>query len=186
MRLTPRRSAIRYGHSFLRERRRQIDCGCVGQVSSNLLLDTEGTTWCDLCLTTGWVSQDLGTVVTDDAGGCVGEDNRDLETTLALDIHEVGLWCLDELLELVGGLFHGLWWVSEVVRGHGNTREKVMGVDLGVVLGFIARGRVGIEVMVVVCWEGGGGRGVGWERIGRVWGWGKGGVVGSVVRFAVC
>lgn len=48
----------------------------------------------------------------------MGEDNRDLETALALDIHEVGLWCLDELLELVSRLLNRCWWITEVVGGH--------------------------------------------------------------------
>lgn len=65
----------------------------------------------------------------------MGEDNGDLETTLAFDIHKVGLWCLDELLELVSRLLNRCWWITEVVGGHwylvNPVGEGKCGVDCG-------------------------------------------------------
>jgi hypothetical protein len=49
----------------------------------------------------------------------MGENSGDLETTRALNIHEIGRWSLNKLLKLVSLLLNRLWWISEIVRRHG-------------------------------------------------------------------
>jgi hypothetical protein len=44
----------------------------------------------------------------------VGEHGRDVEATLALDVHEEGVRRLNQSLQLVGLLGHGGRWVQKV------------------------------------------------------------------------
>jgi len=48
----------------------------------------------------------------------VGEDGRDVHAAWAFDIHEVGVWCLYETLELVSGGLGGSSWVEKINNWH--------------------------------------------------------------------
>lgn len=65
------------------------------------LLSSERAALSQLSLTTGWGAQDSGTVVTGDGGLGVREDGGDVQASLALDVHEVGSWGLDQGLQFV-------------------------------------------------------------------------------------
>lgn len=85
-------------------------------ILTRYLLLSERTALSQLGLTTGWGAQNSGTVVTGDSGLCVREHSGDVQASLALDVHEVGSWGLDQGLQFVLLSLGGWVWVQQVLN----------------------------------------------------------------------
>lgn len=85
-------------------------------ILTRFLLLSERTALSQLGLTTGWGTQDSGTVVTGDSGLCVREDSGDVQTSLALNVHEVRSWGLNQGLQFVLLSLGGWVWVQQVLN----------------------------------------------------------------------
>lgn len=65
-------------------------------------------------LTTGWLAQDSGARVASNSGLGVGEDGGDGQASWALNVQELGSWCLHQGLQLVLLQFRFWGWVQQV------------------------------------------------------------------------
>jgi len=83
-------------------------------LQSLVLLLSERAALCESGSTSGWLAKHSGASSAHNDRLGVGEHGRDVEATLALDIHEERVRRLDQSLELVGLLGHGRRWVQEV------------------------------------------------------------------------
>ena len=64
-------------------------------------LDSERTSFGQTGLTTSWLAQNSGAGTTQNNSLSMGEDSGDLVTSWALNVHEEGVWCWDQTLQLV-------------------------------------------------------------------------------------
>ena len=79
---------------------------------------SEGASFCQSSFATRWLGEHNHARRALDDGLGVGEDGRDVHAAWAFDIHEVGVWCLHETLELVGGGLGGSSWVEKINNWH--------------------------------------------------------------------
>lgn len=86
------------------------------ELLSETLLSSERTALGQLGLTTGWSTQHSGTVVTSDSSLCMREHGGDVQTSLALNIHEVGSWSLNQGLQFVLLGLGGWVWVQQILN----------------------------------------------------------------------